>query len=80
MTAKPDETPQVLPAQPTRNRPTPARPADAASGPEPARLPPSPPPVAGEERPGWPKEVGGPKGLEPTRYGDWEYNGRCTDF
>ena len=27
-----------------------------------------------------PKEIGGPKGLEPTRYGDWEVNGRCTDF
>ncbi|MBY0354744.1 MAG: DUF1674 domain-containing protein [Rickettsiales bacterium] len=26
------------------------------------------------------KEHGGPKGLEPTRYGDWERNGRCTDF
>jgi hypothetical protein len=26
------------------------------------------------------KEIGGPKGLEPTRFGDWEYNGRCTDF
>lgn len=26
------------------------------------------------------KEVGGPKGLEPTRYGDWEKNGRCIDF
>ncbi len=25
-------------------------------------------------------EVGGPKGLEPTRYGDWEVNGRCSDF
>jgi hypothetical protein len=25
-------------------------------------------------------EVGGPKGLEPTRYGDWENNGRCWDF
>ncbi len=25
-------------------------------------------------------ESGGPKGLEPTRYGDWERNGRCTDF
>ena len=19
-------------------------------------------------------------GLDPTRFGDWEYNGRCTDF
>jgi len=25
-------------------------------------------------------EIGGQKGLEPTRYGDWEKNGRCTDF
>lgn len=28
----------------------------------------------------WPKELGGPKGPEPTRYGDWEQKGRCTDF
>ena len=27
-----------------------------------------------------PKEVGGPRGKEPTRYGDWEKNGRCIDF
>jgi len=27
-----------------------------------------------------PPEVNGPKGPEPTRYGDWEQNGRCTDF
>ena len=26
------------------------------------------------------KEIGGPKGLEPTRYGDWEKAGRCVDF
>ena len=25
-------------------------------------------------------EVGGPKGPEPTRYGDWEKGGRCIDF
>ena len=25
-------------------------------------------------------ERGGPKGPEPTRFGDWENNGRCTDF
>ena len=25
-------------------------------------------------------ESGGPRGLEPTRYGDWEQKGRCTDF
>ena len=27
-----------------------------------------------------PVEIGGPKGLEPTRYGDWEKAGRCIDF
>ena len=27
-----------------------------------------------------PPEFGGPKGPEPTRYGDWEKNGRCIDF
>jgi hypothetical protein len=27
-----------------------------------------------------PKEIGGPEGPEPTRYGDWERNGRCSDF
>lgn len=26
------------------------------------------------------KETGGPKGPEPTRYGDWEQKGRATDF
>ena len=25
-------------------------------------------------------EFGGPKGPEPTRYGDWERAGRCIDF
>lgn len=25
-------------------------------------------------------EDGGPKGPEPTRYGDWEKKGRCIDF
>ena len=32
------------------------------------------------EQPKKPKEIGGRKGLEPTRYGDWEKNGRCIDF
>jgi len=27
-----------------------------------------------------PTEYGGPSGKEPTRYGDWEKNGRCIDF
>ncbi|MEM6512644.1 MAG: DUF1674 domain-containing protein [Pseudomonadota bacterium] len=27
-----------------------------------------------------PKEIGGRDGPEPTRFGDWEKNGRCIDF
>ena len=27
-----------------------------------------------------PPEQGGPKGLEPTRYGDWEKKGITSDF
>ncbi len=27
-----------------------------------------------------PKEIGGRKGPDPTRFGDWEKNGRCIDF
>jgi hypothetical protein len=33
--------------------------------------------------PGQPKkveEIGGPPGPEPTRYGDWQFNGKVTDF
>lgn len=26
------------------------------------------------------KEIGGPSGPEPTRYGDWERKGICYDF
>lgn len=33
----------------------------------------------GKTLPG-PTEIGGPKGLEPTRYGDWERKGRAIDF
>lgn len=30
--------------------------------------------------PNKPSETGGPQGLEPTRYGDWEQKGKCVDF
>jgi len=36
-------------------------------------------PKAGKA-PNMPKEIGGPAGPEPTRYGDWEQKGRCTEF
>jgi hypothetical protein len=37
---------------------------------------------SGANRPGAnrPVEIGGPSGPEPTRYGDWERNGRVSDF
>ena len=33
-----------------------------------------------ETQPAKPVEIGGRKGLDPTRYGDWEKDGRCIDF
>ena len=46
------------------------------------RAPKSPAEIAESDRalPRWPRETGGPKGPEPTRYGDWEIGGRCSDF
>ncbi|MCI4566493.1 DUF1674 domain-containing protein [Lysobacter sp. CFH 32150] len=38
---------------------------------------PTPEPAASASEP---KEIGGRDGLDPTRYGDWEKNGRCIDF
>jgi hypothetical protein len=43
--------------------------ADASSPPQPFR---------GPEQP--PGEIDGPTGPEPTRFGDWEKGGRCSDF
>ena len=33
-----------------------------------------------EAKPPLPPELGGPKGLEPIRYGDWERKGIAVDF
>jgi hypothetical protein len=44
-----------------------------------AKPPGTAPPAPPESNPA-PKEIGGRAGPEPTRYGDWEVNGRCTDF
>ncbi len=41
----------------------------------PARKAPSLPPAQAGR-----KEIGGRKGPDPTRYGDWEQKGRCIDF
>ncbi|MGH8459490.1 MAG: DUF1674 domain-containing protein [Nevskiales bacterium] len=37
-------------------------------------------PEQARETAGVVREIGGPKGPEPTRYGDWEKKGRCIDF
>ncbi len=51
--------------------------------PDTAIAPPKPDPEAAT-KPAAPRkmpvEIGGPAGPEPTRYGDWEQKGRCTDF
>ena len=54
-----------------QNAPDTTSPATPPAGPGPEHVP-VPPPVV--------KEVGGPPGPEPTRYGDWEKAGRCIDF
>jgi hypothetical protein len=46
----------------------------------PQRRPEPAPPSQPKGKPAQPDETGGPTGPEPTRYGDWERNGRCTDF
>jgi len=38
------------------------------------------PEKAAAEKDPAPKELGGPSGPEPTRYGDWERKGICVDF
>jgi len=47
-----------------------------------SKSPPVPVPVPGEAKPEpeMEPESGGPKGREPTRYGDWENKGICWDF
>jgi hypothetical protein len=35
--------------------------------------------AVGQEKP-QPVELNGPRGLEPTRYGDWEKGGLTSDF
>ena len=37
-------------------------------------------PLKPEKAPDKIEEVGGRKGLDPTRYNDWEIGGKCVDF
>jgi hypothetical protein len=36
--------------------------------------------AAAAEPAGRSREIGGPAGPDPTRFGDWERKGRCIDF
>jgi hypothetical protein len=53
--------------------------APKTTPPEPAKTPPSKP-AAKPEPPNKVEEIGGPPGPEPTRYGDWQFNGKVSDF
>lgn len=55
----------------TETPPDPTVPPTATPAPEVAPKPAPPKP---------PKEIGGPTGPEPTRFGDWERKGRVSDF
>ncbi len=57
----------------TKPKPLPLSPAAAALKPK------APQPESTVETTPVP-ELGGPKGPEPTRFGDWERKGRCSDF
>ncbi len=66
--AAPRQTAQAAPPAPTP-RPTPTgKPTGEHTG---------KPPTGST---GKAREIGGPSGPEPTRYGDWERNGICVDF
>jgi hypothetical protein len=58
--------------------------SERVSVPSPSRRKEMPPAAKDRERarPAQPAvpEIGGPQGPEPTRYGDWEKGGRCSDF
>ena len=62
------------PARSQRSRCPPAAAAGAGGGGRSAA------PSATAGAPSAPKEIGGPSGPEPTRYGDWEKKGLASDF
>ncbi len=68
-----------LPTAPTRPHGR-DRPEATAARPGPDREADKRDPKAEPDKANLPKEIGGPSGPEPTRYGDWERNGICSDF
>ncbi len=86
-TAQPAAQPAAQPGNPRLGRafarlmgeaPPPESVSKHPRAPEPAA--PKPAQHSAEKPKGQPGEHGGPKGPEPTRYGDWERKGRCIDF
>ena len=73
-TAPKDAGPQYRARIPDGQTPTPKSVENAADSEASAENNADPAPADG------PKEIGGPKGPEPTRFGDWERDGRCVDF
>ncbi len=74
--AAPRQTAQAAPPAPTP-RPTPTgKPGTGDTG----KAPTGDTGKAPTGDTGKAKEIGGPSGPEPTRYGDWERNGICVDF
>jgi len=66
----PDSTPEATRASPGNVPPAPEMTAPGATA-----------TVAAMPAPGTTlHEAGGPKGPNPTRFGDWERAGRCIDF
>jgi hypothetical protein len=57
-----------------------AKMSEKPKSPEAKPEPQDPKPAKPALPPALPREIGGPKGPEPTRYGDWERNGRVSDF
>ncbi|MEL6868720.1 MAG: DUF1674 domain-containing protein [Pseudomonadota bacterium] len=69
MSDKQSPAPVVYPAsRETASTDTPATSTDATSA------------SSQRAQPSSPREIGGREGPEPTRFGDWEKNGRCIDF
>lgn len=54
--------------------------SNPAKGRKPTEDPGDAKPAAKPAEPGTVEEVGGRDGPDPTRYGDWEFKGRCIDF
>ncbi len=77
MATKPDETPSDRASGTAEPQKPPAAPESASPQTPSPQTPSSESARAEKPRP---VEIGGRKGPDPTRYGDWEKDGRAIDF